>query len=382
MNQKAIAGWARGAILIFGCLALGSKAVAHEIRPAIATVDFTSNAQYTVEISVNLEAVIAGISPVHQDTSESPNAKRYDTLRKLSPLDLQKEFKAFEARYVQGVVLEWDGVRATPTSVQAQIAEVGDAAQARISRVLIQGAIPPGARELRWQYDKEFGDSIVRFPAVNADTALSALYLKNGVMSDPYVLGEGLKQKTRFDVMAQYTAIGFTHILPYGLDHILFVLGLFLLSVKFKPLLWQVTAFTVAHSITLGLAMAGLVELSPSIVEPLIAASIVYVAVENILTTVLHAWRVALVFGFGLLHGLGFAGVLQEVGLPTGEFVTGLVMFNVGVELGQLAVIGLAFLLVGWWFRDKPWYRARVVVPASVAIALVGAYWTVERVFF
>jgi hypothetical protein len=98
------------------------------------------------------------------------------------------------------------------------------------------------------------------------------------------------------------------------------------------------------------------------------------------LTARLHAWRVLVVFGFGLLHGLGFAGVLREVGLPRAEFLTGLIAFNLGVELGQLAVITLAFLSVGLWFKDRPWYRQRVVLPASALIAAVGLYWTVQRI--
>ena len=150
------------------------------------------------------------------------------------------------------------------------------------------------------------------------------------------------------------------------------MLGLFLLSVRWKPLLIQVTSFTVAHSITLGLSIYGVFSLPPTVVEPLIAASIVYVAVENIITSRLHAWRPFVVFGFGLLHGLGFAGVLHEVGLPRSEFVTGLITFNLGVEFGQLAVITLAFGLVGFWGKDKPWYRTRVVIPAPALIALAG----------
>jgi hypothetical protein len=121
-------------------------------------------------------------------------------------------------------------------------------------------------------------------------------------------------------------------------------------------------------------------SLSSAIVEPLIAASIVYVALENLLTSRLHLWRVFIVFGFGLLHGMGFAGVLQEVGLPRAQFLAGLISFNIGVELGQLAVILLAFVAVGAWFRDRPWYRARIVLPVSALIALVGLYWTVERI--
>src|SRR6185436_10418310 len=131
---------------------------------------------------------------------------------------------------------------------------------------------------------------------------------------------------------------------PLGLDHILFVLGMFLLSPRLKPVLSQVTAFTLAHSITLGLAMYGVLALSPRIVEPLIALSIAWIAVENLTTTTLRPWRIAVVFGFGLLHGMGFAGVLHELGLPRAEFLPALVSFNVGVECGQLLVIGVAYL--------------------------------------
>jgi hypothetical protein len=114
------------------------------------------------------------------------------------------------------------------------------------------------------------------------------------------------------------------------------------------------------------------------VVEPLIALSIAYVAVENTLSTTLRPWRVVLVLGFGLLHGLGFAGVLGKLGLPRGDFLTGLLAFNAGVELGQLAVLALAFLTIGT-FRARPWYRRRIVVPLSLGIAVIGLYWTVAR---
>ncbi|HMQ14684.1 MAG TPA: HupE/UreJ family protein, partial [Phycisphaerae bacterium] len=177
----------------------------------------------------------------------------------------------------------------------------------------------------------------------------------------------------------QFLLLGFEHILPEGVDHILFVLGLYLLSPRLRPLLWQVTAFTVAHTATLALSMYGVVSLPARVVEPLIALSIVYVAVENLVTQELKWWRPMAVFGFGLLHGLGFAGVLTELAPPRSEFVAALVSFNVGVELGQLAVIGLALLLTGWW-RGREWYRGRIVKPASLAIAAVALFWTVERV--
>ena len=173
---------------------------------------------------------------------------------------------------------------------------------------------------------------------------------------------------------------GFTHIVPGGADHILFVLGLFFLSRGLKPLLWQVTAFTVAHSVTLALSMYGVVRMPPAIVEPLIAVSICYVAVENLFTSTLRPWRIAIVFGFGLLHGLGFAGALAELALPRAHFMTALVAFNAGVEAGQLTVIAIAFAAVARWRQSREWYRRRIVVPASLSIALVGAYWAVQRV--
>lgn len=177
----------------------------------------------------------------------------------------------------------------------------------------------------------------------------------------------------------QYLFLGYEHILPEGLDHILFVLGLFFLSNRFKSLLWQVTAFTLAHSVTLALSSFQVISLSASIVEPLIALSIVYVAVENLYTTELKPWRPLVVFGFGLIHGLGFAGVLAELGLPQQHFLTSLITFNVGVELGQLSVIALAYLVIGW-FRSCSWYRPYLSMPASCGIALVASYWTIERI--
>ncbi|HRH38124.1 MAG TPA: HupE/UreJ family protein [Flavobacteriales bacterium] len=175
---------------------------------------------------------------------------------------------------------------------------------------------------------------------------------------------------------------GYLHILPLGFDHILFVLSLYLLSPKWKTILWQATAFTVAHSITLGLAMYGVLAPPPAIVEPLIAISIMAVALENILSQRLSTSRISVVFLFGLIHGMGFAGALADLGLPRKHFLTTLLTFNLGVELGQISVILLAFLLIGLWFQRKPYYHTRVVIPLSVAILLIAGYWTVERIFF
>lgn len=193
---------------------------------------------------------------------------------------------------------------------------------------------------------------------------------------------EALANMPRTAIAALYLKLGFTHILPLGLDHILFVVCLYLLNPRLKPVLWQATAFTVAHSITLGLSMYGVLSPPASIVEPVIALSIFFVAAENLITDQLKPTRIILVFAFGLIHGLGFAGVLGELGLPKGEFATALILFNVGVELGQIAVIIGLWLLIGIWFTEKSWYRKRIVAPLSVLIAVIALYWTIERTFF
>ena len=170
---------------------------------------------------------------------------------------------------------------------------------------------------------------------------------------------------------------GFEHIIPQGLDHILFVLGLFFSSLKFRSLIIQVTAFTLAHSITLALAALGVVKLQLSLVEPLIFLSIVWVAIENTIFKQTTKWRPLVIFGFGLLHGLGFAALLTQYGLPKDNFISLLLAFNVGVELGQLAVLIMAFILVSAIFR-KSQNKNQLKIPASIIIGLVGLYWFVD----
>lgn len=183
------------------------------------------------------------------------------------------------------------------------------------------------------------------------------------------------------DVVWFYTKLGFIHIIPNGFDHILFVVGLCLLSTSIKTMLWQATAFTVAHSITLALSMKNIFVAPTPIVEPIIALSIVFVAVENILISKLKPWRILLVFLFGLIHGMGFASALNEIGLPNGKFFTSILSFNLGVELGQMTVIIAVFSLLIIPFKNKTWYRTRIVYGLSSCIALIAAYWVVERVF-
>ncbi len=195
------------------------------------------------------------------------------------------------------------------------------------------------------------------------------------------IVGE-LEKMTKADTAALYLGMGFKHILPLGFDHILFVLSLFLSSPKLKSVLLQATAFTIAHSVTLGLAMYHVISIPSSVVEPLIALSIAYVALENIISPRFKTSRLVVVFIFGLVHGMGFAGALGQLGLPQNAYFFSLVMFNIGVELGQVTVILLAWFLLVRPMGEKAYYRRWILIPLSSIIAATAVYWTIERLFF
>ncbi|WP_287014233.1 HupE/UreJ family protein [Actibacterium sp.] len=364
------------------CLGFAGTAVrAHVFQSSEAIVFFNRDAtSFALRLNLNLEAILAGIDPGVTDTSDSPNATEYDRLRRLPPEELQKEFEAFLPEFIAGLRIDLDGEPAEVTVQNETFRDVGDLSLARASSVLLNGALPPGAKVFTFGWDSAFGTVALRTISARARSSHIEI-IENGETSTPLVIDD-LKARSMVDMITDFMVIGFQHIIPKGLDHILFVLGIFLLSIKLRPILAQVTAFTLAHTVTLGLGTLGLIDVPALIVEPLIAASIVYVAVENILHEVLSPWRPVVVFMFGLLHGLGFAGILKQFNIPDGEFVPALLSFNIGVEIGQLAVIAAGFLLVGLWFGNKPWYRQRVVIPGSTAIAAVGAFWFVQRVAF
>lgn len=219
--------------------------------------------------------------------------------------------------------------------------------------------------------------------------ALAELDSKDGIVQSAAiasVLDESGKERSMAATAVLYVGIGVRHILPDGLDHILFVLAIFLASIRSRALLIQISAFTVAHTATLALAASGVITPSPAVVEPLIALTIGFVAVENLFFKDMTKWRPAVVFGFGLVHGMGFAGFFGELGLPPGQFWSALISFNVGVELGQLTVIALAFAL-GLALRRNlqdptgtRQYRRFVVLPGSALIGLAGFWWAVERI--
>ena len=364
---------------------LAQSADAHQLRPAIVNLEFTQNGWVKVHIQTNIESLIAGIDSSHDDTDNSPQTELYNQLRALSSEQLTREFKLLEESIISQLNLAFDGVKSDLSLVRLDIPVIGNLDKSRLSDLHLLAFIPNPSDsdkpEVTWQYPKKFGNNVAHFYYDQTPQEKTSHWLTDGVMSPPFELNAAYTPKPFTQVAAEYTVLGFEHIVPKGIDHILFVLGLFLLSVKLRPLLLQVTAFTLAHSITLGLTIYGVISLPPSIVEPLIALSIVAVGIENIFVKTVKIRRIVVVFLFGLLHGLGFAGVLSQLGLPESDFAPALVFFNIGVEVGQLFVIAVAFLCVFWLLKNQQLYRQWVVIPVSALISLIGLYWTYERLF-
>ena len=377
-GSKSMARIGTALLALATCLAVtfAMPARAHEVQPAIADLA-TDGGMARIDLRLNAEALLAGLDlDGVTDTDATEGSADYDALRELPPEQIVDRLTASWDRLGQGIRLTDGGGTAIPLALDGvDASEVGDPTMMRPTRVLLSGPLPADARQVQLTWGDGQGALILRH--VGVEDGYTG-YLDGGDTSPPIDLG-GNAGQTGWQAFLTYIPVGFDHILPKGLDHILFVLGLFFLSPHLKPLLWQISAFTVAHTVTLALGALGLVSVPPSIVEPLIAASITFIAVENLFSTRLHRWRTAVVFGFGLLHGLGFASVLQEFGLPQAQFIPALLGFNVGVEFGQLTVIAIAFLAVGAWFGRESWYHKAIAMPASVVIGAIGAYWFVER---
>ncbi|MEX0365495.1 MAG: HupE/UreJ family protein [Ruegeria sp.] len=358
--------------------------------PTIADLTVADGtAQLTIR--VNVEAQLSGIDlDAVADTDNAENAADYDALRALSNAAVAERVPALVDTWNTLPLITAGGVPVALTVDSIAVPDVPNPELARVTDITLSGSVPAGTSVVEVAWPDGAGDLILRQQGV--EDPYTGL-ISGGGSSGPVSVAGG-NAASGWQTFGAYIPVGFDHILPKGLDHILFVLGLFFLSTRLGPLLWQVTAFTLAHTVTLALGALGLVNLPGSIVEPLIAASIVYVAIENIFARGLNRWRPMIVFGFGLLHGLGFASVLGEFGLPDGQFIPALIGFNIGVELGQLTVIALAAIALWLGVRAarisdlegqeetitdyNVMFRAWSMT-GSLIIALVAIYWVIER---
>ena len=363
--------------LFFLILILSSPLHSHEIKPSVMDITIIEG-NASIEFKLNAETVLSEIdASLYQDTNDSPQSQKYDALRSLSTEEVEKMVIENENKFTDKIKINI-GDETIPLSLKnvETFQEINDEFP-RDTTLNIGFEIKDESFTI--QFEKELGPVVIRhFEDLSKESVLFTTYLQ------PAERSSLISQQTRSSALSttiEYLVLGIEHIVPKGLDHILFIIGIFFYAIKFKPLLLQVTMFTVAHSITLILASFNLIFIPATIVEPLIALSISYVAIENIFQRRSTLLRYLIIFIFGLIHGLGFAFVLGDIGLNTSQLVLSLISFNIGVEIAQIAIIILASIIFIIPSRQS-WYRAFLQIPISIIISMIGLYWFIERVFF
>lgn len=234
----------------------------------------------------------------------------------------------------------------------------------------------PGPGELRVHWSGEEESELIILTEDSEDGEVVSVR-PGGDLVLVNVAASGIASTAPQSSLASWVRSGFRHVLPLGLDHMLFIFGLFLMALKWRPLMWQSLLFTLSHSVTLALSVLGWVSLEPRLVEILIAFSIAFIGVENLLSQKVGKLRYLLVFGFGLIHGMGFANVMADKvkGIPRDQLTVPLLGFNVGVELAQLTVLAASFLI----FLPIRKHTRLAQTVGSVIVALAGAGWMIER---
>ena len=365
---------AAAALGVVLCALAAPAASAHTLGFTDTTLSLRRDGTFLVDVGCDLDALALGVEPTADagvlaaQIRALPSSERDALAGGLVDLLTRRLRVRFDGQPVPFTV-SLPGRERPPAPGEAP------AALGLVAR--LEGRVPAGAKTVSFVASRAFAP--VRLTVIAADgEARPTEVVERGGESRPQPLTGTVGPVSAVATAGRFLRLGYGHILPAGLDHVLFVLGLALLSPRLAPLLAQVTAFTLAHTCTLALAVYGVVSLPSRVVEPLIAASIVYVGVENLFRREASWLRLALVFCFGLLHGLGFAGVLSELGWPQGRKLLALLSFNVGVELGQLTVIAAALLLLAASNRlGMP--RRPVERGLSLATAGVGLVWMVQR---
>jgi len=366
------------AILFFFSSTINS----HEIKPAIVDL-IIADGQASIDFKINAEQILSGVdASQYQDTNDAPQAALYDQFREKNEKELKQDIQQNWNLFQDQITIS--GLEGSSLSLVGLMIDQ-DVNPEYPRDTNLKTEVPLNQNQFTIQFATELGPVVIRqFEDISKENMIFSTYLQPGEISAEL---SPVSQATMSQTIIDYIILGMEHIVPKGLDHILFIFGVFFFAVKLKPLLWQVTMFTLAHSLTLILASLKLVFIPASIIEPLIALSIGYVAFENIFQregkfhSRSNAIRYAVIFFFGLIHGLGFAFVLEDIGLPTGQLILSLLSFNIGVEIAQIGLVVLAYLLM-FYPSKQPWYRKAIQIPCSLVIGLIGVYWFFERVFF
>jgi len=355
------------------------------VKPALVEVIFYADNSLKLEIDLSLEAAMCGIGTKYKSTLDSPNSDCYDELRALEPEILRQKFHKFEQEFKDSfeLLVKVNSRNNKAIGLQlnaAQIDIVGYKQRPRKTILTYTAKLNERPENFSWKYPQIYGDNALRFQVYKKDRYNWSdwQWLRNGATSDLIKINAP-KPQSLVDRVKQFIVIGFEHVIPLGWDHILFIIGMALSSLVVRNLIILTATFTLAHTITLGLATAEVVSIPANIVEPLIAFSIAYVAIENLYKKLAIKRKSIIVFLFGLVHGLGFASMLKEFDMAENNFLTTLISFNIGVELAQVLIVLLVVLTLLGLRALKLNYRQLAIIPISVTISMFGLWLGIER---
>ena len=364
-------------ISIFFC----NSSIAHEIKPSIA--DFTYDENYlNIEVRLNAELILSNIDASNiSNTNSSPLTEIYDRYRLLDKKDLENSILESWKDISSNIDIKINNKLKTIDLIKIETQDVKNFEISRDTLIYFRVLLNQKSEHFTFQWIKNYGPIILRENNdLKLEDDLVTEYLQSGTESDPIFFKEN-NIRSMFTSFTKFLVLGIQHIIPKGLDHILFIFGLFLFSSSLNKLIKQITIFTIAHSITLIFVSLSLIKINPQIVEPIIALSIVYVGLENIFKNYIKEYmRYVVILFFGLLHGLGFALVLSDIGYRSSKLFLNLISFNIGIEVAQISIILFLYLLIAIKFAKNKYYRIAFQIPSSILIASIGLYWFIERI--
>jgi hydrogenase/urease accessory protein HupE len=371
-SRGALPVWSIG-LIFTAVLAIGSSAGvrAHEAGSTRVIATFAPDRTYAIELTTDASTLLARLEVARKQPRSSPG----------TIADYRRGFAALCDEVARHVEASFDAtaVRVLPACIVDDAVTGPDPAIASLGvTVRFAGSIPAGAAHFSWQYG--LTSTPYAFVLVSSDGhADETTWLEGDQKSPPVPLDRVAAPVARTGAARKYFRLGFVRFLPNGAAQVLFVLGIVLLNRRISAIVWQVGAFSLAHSLALAFTPYGS-GLPPPIVEPLIVLSIICLAVDNLMSRDLSRLRLAMIFGFGLIHGVAFAETLRQVSLPGVPRPGDQLWFNAGIETGQCALIVAACAIVGGWAAQRERHRQMVGVPVSAALALAGLLWILRPI--
>ncbi len=363
-------------------LLLKSQVIADVINPSLIEITIYNDNIVELNIRANVEAILSN-SGIYKNSKNSPNTKKYDALRAMSASRVEKIFLQYLSIFINNISLKFDDNRAKLKLKSITTPDIGYQGRERVSIIKFSAKLANTPKTMLWNYYSNYGDSAYRYRFYKKDkyTWQNWHWLKN-IDNSGIIKLNTPKKLTNKQILMQYAKIGYYHILPKGLDHILFIIGIAMLALPWSKLLMMITIFTIAHSITLALSIYNIVKIPIQIVEPFIALSIAYIGLEVLLNNKgKYNFKIIAIFLFGLLHGLGFASVLANFNMQQNTLLLSLAGFNIGVELGQISIIFAVITIIYLVKKSTINYQKYLIKPTATAIIIIGLLWTLERLF-